>query len=259
MSSEASPQPSRESSPPRSVLRVVVRWGLYQLYSRLAFAYDLVSVLVSRGEWRTWTRAAIPFIRGTRILEIAHGTGNLHLDLYSAGYEPIGVDLSANMGALTQEKFRSLSTTIAGFESPSGERSSEPSQKHLLPRLVRAPVQKLPFPDESFSSLVMTFPPAFVNDLDAMREMWRVLEANGMLLWVDAPQIYPRDGWSRFLNWLFQTTGGCANPETDEIANLLREAHDGALEKMWTWRVERVESKQSAVHVFIGTKHENSH
>ena len=228
----------RERSPQRSMLRRVVRGGLNELYTHFAFAYDWVSYIVSRGEWRAWTRAAIPFLQGTRILEIAHGTGNLHLDLYDAGFIPIGIDLSPNMGALTLKKFR--------------------AQKKNVPQLIRARVQALPFSDNSFSSLVMTFPPGFVYDLNAMQEMWRVLEPRGVLLWVDAPQIYPRDGWSRFLNWLFQTTGSCANPETDEIANILRESHNGALQEIFSWRVERVESKFSAVHIFIGMKNENS-
>lgn len=216
-----------------SPLRSLVRWCLNQLYTRFAFAYDWVSALVSRGEWRKWTDASIPLIRGTRILEIAHGTGNLHLDLYAAGYTPVGIDLSPQMGALTQQKFRA---------------------QGKLPRLVRTRVQDLPFPDGYFNSVVMTFPPGFVYDMDAMRELWRVLEPEGALLWVDAPQLYPRDAWSKFLHWLFLVTGGCANPETDEISALLREEHDGALARMWAWRVETVECKYSRVHVFVGIK-----
>ncbi|MCC7162309.1 MAG: methyltransferase domain-containing protein [Anaerolineae bacterium] len=224
-------------SPTRTPLRALVRRGLDLLYTHFAFAYDLVSALVSRGEWRAWTRACIPFIQGTRILEIAHGSGNLHLDLDAAGFKPTGIDLSPQMGALTHKKFRAHSLP--------------------LPRLVRARVQTLPFPAASFSTLIMTFPPGFVYDLDAMRELWRVLEPRGTLLWVDAPVIYPRDVWSRFLNWMFLVTGGCANPERDEIGRLVSESHDGALWQMWTWRVERVESKYSAVHVFVGIKNED--
>lgn len=223
--------------PPASPIRALTRWGLNQLYTRCAFGYDWVSAVVSRGEWRAWTQAAIPFVRGTRILEIAFGTGNLHLDLHRAGYTPVGIDLSPEMGALTQKKFH--------------------AQTHVPrtpPRLVRSRVQHLPFPDASFSSLVMTFPPGFVRDLDAMQEMWRVLEPRGVLLWVDAPRLHPRDLWSRFLSRLFVLTGGCANPETDEITTLLREAHDRALSRLWTWRAERVELTYSTIYVFIGTK-----
>lgn len=217
-----------------SPVREVVRRGLHQLYTRFAFAYDGVSFFVSRGEWRSWTRAAIPFVRGTRVLEIAFGTGDLHLDLYDAGYMPIGIDLSPNMGAITRNKFR--------------------AQHRAAPRLVRTRVQQLPFPTASFSSLVMTFPPGFVYDLEAMRELWRVLEPQGVLLWVDAPHIYPRDVWSRFLHWFFVFTGESAEPETEHFTTLLREAHEGALAQMWSWRVEPVESKYSRIHVFIGIK-----
>lgn len=211
-----------------------MRWGLGLLYTRFAFAYDLVSRTVSRGEWRAWTRAAIPFLRGTRILEIAFGTGDLHLDLYGARYAPTGIDLSENMHAVTREKFRAAGRG--------------------MPRLARARVQELPFPSALFSSVVMTFPPGFVYELEAMRELWRVLEGGGALVWVDAPLIHPRDAPSRFLHRLFAATGGCANAETDEITTLLREAHDGALWKMWAWRVEPVELARSRIHVFIGTK-----
>jgi ubiquinone/menaquinone biosynthesis C-methylase UbiE len=210
---------------------------LNQLYTRFAFAYDWVSSIVSRGEWRAWTRAAIPFVRGTRILEIAFGTGNLHLDLYGAGYTPFGIDRSPEMGALTQKKFR--------------------AQGRPLPRLVRTVVQQLPFSDASFSSLIMTFPPGFVYDIEAMQELWRVLEPRGVLLWVDAPDLYPVDAWSRFLRWLFITTDGCATPNENAITTLLRETHEGALYKMWDWRVEQIPAKSSAVHVFIGTKNES--
>lgn len=218
-----------------------MRWSLNQLYTRFAFAYDLVSMVVSQGEWRAWTRAAIPFVQGTRILEIAFGTGNLHLDLYEAGYSPVGVDLSPNMHALTQAKFRARKRADGKIE---------------LPRLARARAQELPFRDEAFSCLVMTFPPAFVYDLQAMREMWRVLEPHGTLLWVDAPSIYPRGLWSGLLNRLFLVTGGCANAETDEIKIFLRDAHGGVLERMWTWSVERTEMQHSAIHIFTGVKNE---
>lgn len=220
-----------------SLSRRVVRWGLNLLYTRFAFAYDAVSTIVSRGEWHDWTRAAIPFLVGSRILEVAFGTGNLHLDLYRAGYSPIGIDLSPNMHAVTREKFR---------------------REQDYPRLVRSRVQALPFASGYFSSLVMTFPPGFVYDLEAMRELWRVLEPRGALVWVDSPLIYPRDAWSRFLHWLFGYTGGCGNVESDEIGTLLRESHGGALGRMWKWRVEQVELKYSRVHVFVGTKNENA-
>lgn len=221
-----------------SLSRRLVRWGLRLLYTRFAFAYDAVSAAVSRGEWRDWTRATIPFLQGTRILELAFGTGNFHLDLYSAGFTPVGIDLSPSMHAVTRGKFR--------------------HSRRGMPRLAQARVQELPFPDGAFSSLVMTFPPGFVYDLNAMRELWRVAEVRGRLVWVDAPMIYPRDAWSSFLHWLFAYTGEDSGAGTNEIMTLLRKTHEGQLWTMWTWRVEPVELRYSRVHVFVGTKNETA-
>ncbi len=38
-------------------------------------------------------------------MEIASGSGNRHLDLYDAGYVPIGLDLSPYMLEITRRKF----------------------------------------------------------------------------------------------------------------------------------------------------------
>jgi len=115
-----------------------------QFYNRFAFTYDVVSAIVSRGEWREWTRAAIPFVRGKYVLEIAFGTGNLLLDLAAVGYTPVGVDLSPFMIDITRRKFR---------------------RRGMLASLVRAQVQCLPFPSGQFDSAIMTFPPGFAADV----------------------------------------------------------------------------------------------
>lgn len=215
--------------------RALVRSGFHQFYNRFAFTYDWVSHIVSRGDWRAWTRAAIPFVRGSRVLEIAFGTGDLHLDLHDAGYEPVGVDLSRFMHDITRKKFL---------------------HRSLSPRLVRASVRQLPFPDAHFSTLIMTFPPGFVYDRAAMGEMARVLEPNGVLLWVDAPYLYPRDLWGRLLNHAFRLTGGCADPNAAQVLQEMRRVDGGALLNEWTWRAETVECARSRIQVFIGTKRE---
>lgn len=189
----------------------------------------MVSRIVSRGEWRAWTRAAIPFLRGTRILEIAFGTGDLHQDLHDAGYVPIGIDLSPYMLEITRRKFQ---------------------KRGIVPRLARADVCALPFPDNFFSSLVMTFPPGFIFNPAAMLEMYRVLEPEGVLVWVDAAYVEPRDLWSRFINQAFALTG------TGTPAKLRTAALDAAhaAGATWAWRAETVASPTSRVQVFIPVK-----
>lgn len=154
-----------------SSLVKLFRFVFHQLCNRFAFTYDKFSGIVSRGEWWNWTRGGIPFLRGARVFEAACGSGILHLDLYDAGYVPIGVGLSPQMLEITRCNF---------------------AAKSIVPQLVRANAKQLPFPSDFFTSLMMTFPPGFVFDGGTMREFWRVLKPDGLLIWVDAPYLFSR-------------------------------------------------------------------
>ena len=157
------------------------------------------------------------------------------MDLYNAGYVPVGVDLSPNMLDLTRHKFAARSGAI-------------------LPRLVRADAKQLPFPSEYFSSLMMTFPPGFTFDPMAMRELWRVLEEGGLLLWVDDPYLFANDLWSRVLNRALNLSSVGANNGSEQAIQTLRAVDGELLFELFNWRVERVELARSRVHVFLATK-----
>ncbi|MBI5301962.1 MAG: methyltransferase domain-containing protein [Chloroflexi bacterium] len=159
--------------------RAFLRFAFQLFYNPFAFTYDVVSALVSRGHWRDWTRAAIPRIAGARVLELPCGAGNLTLDLLAAGYSPIGVDLSPAMLRITRGKLNRV---------------------RLPSRLIRARAEALPFARASFDSLVMTFPPGFAYDPVALAEMYRVLDDDGRLIWVDGGRLLPRDAWDRALD-----------------------------------------------------------
>ncbi|OQY99615.1 MAG: hypothetical protein B6D41_00900 [Chloroflexi bacterium UTCFX4] len=219
------------------LLSWVLQSFFHQLYTTLSFGYDTFSAIVSRGEWWNWTRAAIPFVRGGRVLELALGSGGLHVDLYKAGYVPVGIDLSPYMLDLTRRKFQT--------RFPDGS---------VVPRLVCADAKQLPFPSEYFSSLVMTFPPGFVFDGAAMRELWRVLEPNGMVVWVDDPYLNAGDAWSRILNRALNLSNVGANAGTEQVLQKLSAVDGGTLMRLFDWRMERVELARSRVHVFLATK-----
>ncbi len=212
----------------RRALRRVLRFGFHLLYNQFAFTYDLVSALVSRGRWRTWTRTAIPRIRGRRVLEVPCGTGNLLIDMQSAGYAPVGLDLSPSMLDITRGKLR---------------RNGAPQQ------LVRARAQALPFPDGVFDSIVMTFPPGFISDPAVLTEMRRSLDPRGRLVWVDGARFVRPGLWSRLVNRWIGFVGG----ET-EYAQLMNQvlAHAD-----FNAQVEWVGDDESVVAVATANKEAN--
>jgi ubiquinone/menaquinone biosynthesis C-methylase UbiE len=144
----------------------LVKFGFRLLYNEMAFTYDLVSWGVSLGEWRSWQRAAIKHLdvpSGTCVLELAHGTANLQIDLRAAGLDSVGLDFSPYMGGIARHKLHN---------------------QGIMPKLVRGRAQALPFPAESFAAVVSTFPTEFIVDPATIGQVYRVLKPGGRLVFV---------------------------------------------------------------------------
>jgi ubiquinone/menaquinone biosynthesis C-methylase UbiE len=160
--------------------------GFRLLYNELAWTYDAVSWSVSLGQWREWQRASLPHLTGSRILEIAFGTGNLQLDLHAAGKETFGIDLSPHMVRIASGKLR---------------------RRRITGRLCRASAGALPFATASFDSLVATFPTPFIRDRRVLAEMARVLRSDGHLIIVDGTWLLQPHWAARTIEWLYRATG----------------------------------------------------
>lgn len=139
----------------------IIRFGFRLLYNELAFTYDWVSYIVSLGEWRSWVRASLRHLSvppDGLILELAHGTGNLQLDLHKLSHRVIGYDLSPYMGRIAKQKL-----LRAGY----------------TPQLVRGQAQRLPFPKATFNAVISTFPTDFIFAPETLYEVHRVLLPEG--------------------------------------------------------------------------------
>ncbi|MDX1662243.1 MAG: class I SAM-dependent methyltransferase [Candidatus Promineifilaceae bacterium] len=170
----------------RKVWRRLVEHGFYLLYNEMAWSYDLVSWVVSLGEWRAWQRAALPFVAGERVLEIAHGPGHMLLALARSGYHVVGLDLSPHMGRQARRRL-----SRAGFSL----------------RLVRGTAQALPFAGGSFDTVVSTFPTAFILEPATIAAVYRVLQPGGRLVVVPEGHLTGQGPLQRLINWLYVITG----------------------------------------------------
>jgi ubiquinone/menaquinone biosynthesis C-methylase UbiE len=163
---------------PRRFMRVFFNL----LYHPFAFAYDFVAAVVSFGKWNDWVLSVIPFIGGTRILELGHGPGHLQQALMALRRESrldsVAIDESAPMGKIARRR-------LGGSH-----------------KLVRAVTQKIPFPSKMFDSVIATFPSEYIFDARTLSEAHRVLRSGGRLIVLLAA--WPRNP---LLGWLFKVTG----------------------------------------------------
>jgi len=134
--------------------------------------YWLASTIPFAGQWRTWQRLVIPRLVGSDVLETGCGIGTLVTDMAEAGYTCSAVERSSQMLAATRDRLRhhGLEGRVA---------------------LHQGVAQDLPFPDESFDSVVSTFPTDYILDPATTREMARVLRLGGRLLIVLGAQLLP--------------------------------------------------------------------
>ena len=132
------------------------------MFDRVAPTYERTNRVISLGLDRRWRDTAIVTLgltRGSRVLDIACGTGDFCRDLADAGHHAVGVDFSAGMLAAA----------------------------HTAAPLVRADASTLPIPDAAFDGVTCGFALRNFVELDVvLRECARVLRRGGRFVAVDA-------------------------------------------------------------------------
>ncbi len=183
----------------------LIRFGFRLLYNELAFTYDLVSRVVSLGQWRCWQRASLKYLNigpDEYVLELAHGTGNLQVDLHQAGIRSIGLDFSPYMGRIAQRKITQHKFDIS---------------------LIQATALQLPFESSRFPAIISTFPTPFIFELQTLSEIHRVLKNDGILIIVINGQFNRTGFLQKLLEWLYRITGQRSDSLEMEFFSVVRQ------------------------------------
>lgn len=131
------------------------------MFDQVATRYDLMNGIMSLGQhirWRKKTVEAVSAVKGQKILDIAAGTGTSSEPFADMGAEVIAADLSEGMLAVGRKRRPDIT-------------------------FVQADVTDLPFDDEEFDAVTMSYGLRNVADYDkALRELLRVTKPGGRIV-----------------------------------------------------------------------------
>jgi len=203
-------------------MRRFMRLFYHLLYHPFAFTYDFVAAIVSFGKWNDWVYSVIPFISGTRILELGHGPGHLQRLLLDRNFSPVAIDESTQMGHIAKRKL--------------GKQQ----------KINRAIAQHLPFASNSFDTIIATFPTEYIFDQKTLADINRCLTNDGRLIVL--PVAFPKSG---FLKWLFKVTHESPQTASETILNKMT---DPFTKSGFSTKVESMELKSSTLWIIIAGK-----
>jgi len=208
-----------------------MRFFFHHFYHSLAWTYDFVAALISIGRWNDWIQSVIPYIQGTKILEIGHGTGYLQRTLREKGVSAIGLDESAQMIHLAKHRLEK-----ANFKTIN---------------LICGRAQSLPFLDAKFDTVISTFPSEYIFDSNTLFDIYRVLREDGHFIVLPAAWIVGHKILDRVAAWLFQITG-----ETPRnLIEVVRERFIRPLEQAgFNVESQQVEIRSSIVLILVASK-----
>ncbi|UYU31833.1 bifunctional demethylmenaquinone methyltransferase/2-methoxy-6-polyprenyl-1,4-benzoquinol methylase UbiE [Siccibacter colletis] len=141
-----------------------------QVFHSVAAKYDVMNDLMSFGIHRLWKRFTIDCSgvrRGQKVLDLAGGTGDLTAKfsrLVGESGKVVLADINDSMLKMGREKLRNVGV-VGNVE------------------YVQANAEALPFPDNTFDCITISFGLRNVTDKEkALRSMFRVLKPGGRLL-----------------------------------------------------------------------------
>jgi ubiquinone/menaquinone biosynthesis C-methylase UbiE len=205
-------------------VKTILRFFFKLLYHQFAFTYDLVAATVSMGRWKDWVMSILPFIEGTRVLEIGFGPGHLQRVLLSRGLIAVGIDESPQMARLAKRNLRKEFSSGAKFVSGFQNKSTILGQSdYAQTKLTRGMAQHLPFRDQSFETIVATFPAEYITKPETLQEVKRCLSDGGRFIVLPVAMQIGRNVLERAMALLFRVTHQSPVDPIEIVRERLRE------------------------------------
>ncbi len=172
------------------------------MFDDVAPGYDRTNAIMSVGAaalWRVATVKAVDPKPGERILDLAAGTGTSSVALAKSGATVIAADFSPGMIAEGRKRYPSV-------------------------EFVEADAQKLPFADDEFDAVTISFGLRNVEDPKVgLAEMYRVLKPGGRLVVCEfskPPQALFRMGYAAYLRLAMPVLAKVASSNADAYGYL---------------------------------------
>ncbi|HZU65667.1 MAG TPA: class I SAM-dependent methyltransferase [Ktedonobacteraceae bacterium] len=145
---------------------------LFETLYKNKYLYRFASTVPFAGQWRVWQRLVLPRIHGHDVLELGCGLGDLLADMTLAGYHCQAVEQSLPMVKAARQTMQRRA----------------PGEKAWI---IHGSARHLPFSDESFDTVISTFPSEYIYDPDTIAEVERVLRPGGRLIVVEGANLLP--------------------------------------------------------------------
>ena len=171
------------------------------LFAPLGPTYDRTAAVLSFGQdprWRRFLVSRIP--AGSRVLDVATGTGAVTAELLRRDCTVVGLDQSPGMLAVARER-------LAGRAE-----------------LVEASAESLPFPDAEFDALTFTYLLRYVERPgDVLRELARVVRPGGTIASLEfgLPGGLARPAWELWTRVGLPVAGRLLSPGWHEVGRFL--------------------------------------
>ncbi len=169
-----------------------------ELFAPLGPTYDRYARLLSFGQdprWRRFMVSRVP--AGSRVLDVATGTGSVALELQARGCTVVGLDQSPEMLAVARAR---------GLEVREGHAES------------------LPFGDGEFDALTFTYLLRYVEDpVATLRELARIVEPGGTIASLEfaVPCGVWRPLWELYVRVGLPAAGAVISPGWREVGSFL--------------------------------------